>query len=211
MTDAVKTGTVTSPYSPDLRAIGIGGTAYKVPDYVEPYAQKVRAGDTVSYKHDGASLLRIAREEPNSTYQRSYPSPPPAPARPAPKKVAPEDLPWNRAAKTSPAEEQVQEPASGNDKQAMSVEKADALAAVVETTAAKVQDPPLRPPMLATDLREHRIYWNGLLNTAIATITIRNPVGVSVDTLSDTVIETARKYDKFIRTQAMATMKEGKA
>lgn len=202
---ATRTGTVTAPYSPDLRAIGIDGTAYKVMDYVEPYAKKVQKGDTVTFKQDVAgTLLRIAPAEQNSTY------PAPAPEQPAPKKApAPEDLPWNRPTGSSAVREQAQETAARNVKQAMSAEKAADLAAIIKAT--KGPEPPLRPPMTPTDLREHRIYWNGLLNTANATIAMRNPEDVPVAVLSDTVIETARKYDRFIRTQAMATLQEGKA
>lgn len=211
MTDAVKAGTVTSPYSPALKAIGIDGTAYKVPGYVEPYAQKVKKGDVVTYKQDGAdTILRITRAEQAPAPRITPPAP--APAKPAPGKVmAPEDFPWNQSAASYACQEQAQEAARNNVKQAMSVEKAAALAAATKTPDAKAPALPIRPPMLAADLREHRIYWNGLLNTAVATIAIRNPEDVSVEVISDTVIETARKYDKFIRAQAMAALKEGKA
>lgn len=195
MTDAVKTGTVTAPYSPDLRAIGIDGTAYKVMDYVEPYAKKVQKGDTVTFKQDVAgTLLRIAPAEQNSTY------PAPAPEQPAPGKVmAAKDFPWNR-------------PTSHNEKQALSVEKAATLAAATKTPDAKAPTLPIRPPMLAADLREHRIYWNGLLNTANATIAMTvepgEPQAVHV---REAVMETARVYDRFIREQAMAALQGGKA
>ena len=212
MTDAVKTGTVTSLYSPDLKVIGIDGTAYKVPGYVEPYAKKVQKGDAVTFKQVGAdTILRITRAE-------QAPAPrvtPPAPAQeqPAPGKVmAPEDFPWNRPTSTPSVREQAQEGVQHNEKQALSVEKAAALAAATKTPDAKAPALPIRPPMLAADLREHRIYWNGLLNTANATIAMTvepgEPQAVHV---REAVMETARVYDRFIREQARAALQGGKA
>lgn len=192
-------GRVTTPFDAHSCTIGIDGHGYLVADNIVPWCRGLERDTVIQYRINAGNavdLIRCSRPPARQPTQAAAPYqqvhvPSQEEIRagtPTPTVVTGPALPKTAAKKVDPAP-----------------------AAPVQTVAPPL---PLVPSMQPQDLREHRIYWTGLLNTATAMVTATLPpdgearAAFPVATVQEAILEAATRYDQFIRGRAADVLQE---